>query len=126
MKKTLTIGPFPIIFSNENRELNIPLHHHYAEVRLAYSFSGNAGFPVLALTIDKVREQLDKLVKEPLLNKRNEDLLEILYQEFKDWESDEMKKYRGEWQFNSVELAVLGTRDKLGHADGIATYRLEV
>ena len=126
MKKTLTIGPLSIIFSNENRELEIPLHHHYAEVRLAYRFSGNAGFPVLASTIDAVREQLDQLVAEPLLNRRNEDLLEILYEGFKDWESDEMRKYRGQWELDSVELAVLGARDKLGHADGVATYRLEV
>ena len=75
--------------------------------------------------MDKVREKLDSLVAEPLLNKRNEDLLEILYQGFKSWESNEMQKYRGQWELDAVELTVLGTRDKLGHADGMATYRLE-
>src|SRR2546423_87691 len=48
IRKTITVGPLPVIFSNENRTLRIPLHRHSAEVRLTYSFDGNAGFPVLA------------------------------------------------------------------------------
>ena len=126
MKKTLIIGPLSIIFSNENKDLNIPLHHHYAEVKLFYHFSGNAGFPVLASTIDQVREQLDSLVEQSLMNQRNEDLLNIIYTGFKDWTCSEANQYKGEWSLLAVELSVLGIRDKHGHADGLATYRLDV
>lgn len=126
MQKTLTIGPLPIIFSNENPDLHIPFHHHYAEVKLGYRFSGNASFPVLASTMDEVKEKLESLVEQPLMNQRNEDLLDIIYNGFKNWKCEKALQYQGEWSLFSVELSVLGIRDKLGHADGIATYRLEI
>jgi len=125
MRKTLTLGPLSIIFANENREMQIPLHHHYAQVHLSYAFSGKAGFPVLAETMDKVREKLDGLVEAPFMNTRNEEILEAIYNAFRDWDCPEVNHHSGEWDLVAVELAVLGARDRLGHAEGLATYRLE-
>ena len=125
MRKTLTLGPLSIIFSNENRQMNIPLHHHYAQVCLSYGFAGNVGFPVLAATMDRIRQKLDSLVEKPFMNTRNEEILEAIYTAFRDWECPEIAAYGGEWDLVAVELTVVGTRDRLGHAEGPATYRLE-
>jgi hypothetical protein len=125
MRKTLTIGPLSIIFANENTELKIPLHHHYAQVRLSYAFAGTAGFPVLAHTIDAVQEKLEQLVEQPFMNTRNERILEIIYEAFRDWQCPGIASYNPAWQLVAVELTVLGTRDRLGHAEGSATYRLD-
>jgi len=125
MRKTLTVGPLSIVFANENSELGIPLHHHYAQVRLSYAFSGTAGFPVLATTLDAVQERLEHLVEKPFMNTRNEKILEIIYEAFHQWQCPGVQ-HRSEWQLVAVELTVIGTRDRLGHAEGPATYRLEV
>jgi hypothetical protein len=124
MQKTLTLGPLSFIFANENRELAIPLHRHYAEVRLSYSFSGNAGFPVLAKTMDLVRQKLDSVVERPFMNTRNEEILAIMFKAFQEWECAEIAQYGGDNRLVAVELTVFGVRDGLGHAEGPATYRL--
>src|SRR5712692_5847901 len=120
MRKTLTLGPLSIIFSNENKQMNIPLHHHYAQVRLSYGFAGNAGFPVLAATMDKIYQELSRLVEKPFMNTRNEEVLEAIYKGFRDWECPEIEAYGGEWDLVAVELTVFATRDRLGHAEGPA------
>ena len=126
MRKTLTIGPLAILFANENTELRIPLHHHYAQVRLSYAFTGTAGFPVLAQTIDAVQARLEQLVEKPFMNTRNERILEIIYEAFRDWTCPAIPHLNSGWTLVAVELAVVGTRDRLGHAEGVATYRLDV
>jgi len=124
--KTITLSPLSVIFSNENRQLGISLHSHHAEVRLSYSFEGFAGFPVLAATMDLVKERLDSLLAEPFLNRRNEEILDVIFQGFVDWECPTIRSYAGEWKLMAVDLTVFSTRDRFGHADGATTYRVEV
>jgi hypothetical protein len=126
MRKTITLGPLSILFSNENRQLSIPLHTHHAQVRLVYLFEGTAGFPVLAATIDEVRKRLDSLVEAPFLNTRNEGILEAIFNGFAGWTCPALQSYPRSWYLHAVELSVFGTRDQLGHADGPSTYRMEL
>jgi hypothetical protein len=126
VRKTLTLGPLSILFSNENQQFQIPLHTHHATVRLEYSFRGTAGFPILANTMDDVRRRLRSLVESPFLNTRNEGVLEAIFRGFEGWTSPAIQAFQGDWSLRAVELTVFGTRDDLGHDDGPATYRMEI
>jgi len=126
MRRTLTLGPLPIMFANQNTELGIPLHTHYAEVYLSYEFSGTQGFPVLATTIDEIRDRLGNQVDRPFMNTRNEGVLEIIFEAFRDWQCSSIKNPAPSWKLCAVDLKVFGVRDPIGHADGTATYRIEV
>lgn len=125
-RKTLRLGPLAIFFSNQNRQLNIPLHTHYAKVCLEYAFNGTGGFPVLATTMEEVKKRLDSLVEAPFLDTRNEEILEVIFRGFEEWTCPAIESYPGDWKLCAVVFTVFGTRDQLGHADGPATYRMEL
>jgi hypothetical protein len=125
MKRSTRIGPFPVMFSNENTAMGVPLHSHYAEVALTYSIDGAAGFPVFDATIDEVKQELERFASEPFMGKRNEDVIMALYEHFKGWTCLEVTKWGGSFHLVAVEFNVKGIKDRLGHAEGFATYRIE-
>jgi hypothetical protein len=124
-KRTTRLGPFPMLFSNENTAMGVPLHTHYSEVSLLYSIDGEAGFPVFDGTIGLVKGELERFSQEPFIGRRNEDVLVALYEHFEKWTHPEVARWGGAFRLLAVELSVKGIRDHHGHAEGFATYRLE-
>jgi hypothetical protein len=124
MKRTITIGPFGVYFSNENKALDIPMHTHYGEVELCYEILGSLGFPVLDVTCESIRERLAGEAGSPFKGS-NEELANRIFDLFNGWTSPEMSRGGAVFRLTAIDLTVVGVKDILGHAAGRARYRIE-
>jgi hypothetical protein len=123
--ETITFGPLAAFFSNKNTEMNLKGHSHYAEVTLTYKTLGSLGFPVFHDTVEVIHERLRWLTERPFTDSTNEDVARAIFNTFYDFSHPTLHEWGGDYQLVAIELAVRGVRDKIGHSDGFARYRIE-
>lgn len=118
----MTIGPFSIFFTNINREMRLPGHSHFAHVTFTFRTLGDRGFPAFAATYDAVQRRLIGLTARPFHDHTNEAIARALWSAFEHWSDPAIETWGGAFELASVELAVRGVPDAIGHADGFTTY----
>ena len=124
MRRSITIGPLGIFFTNVNTAMKLAGHSHYAEVTLEYQTTGDRGFPAFANTYGAVQGRLIELTSRPFRDATNEDVADSLFASLADWTSPAIVDWGGGFRLVELRLAVRGVLDKIGHADGFTTYRV--
>ncbi len=104
--------------------MGLPLHSHYAEVTLCFTTLGNIGFPAFESTYDCVHARLKELFADPFDGVTNEVVCDQLFSAFDNWSTEEIDRWNGNFQLRWAELAVRGTKDDIGHPDGLTRYRV--
>lgn len=139
--KTITVQPLSCQFSNENKKMGLRPHMHYAEVTLSFETTGDLGFPVFADTVAGLHDVLTSLTERPFRDATNEDVADRLFDAFRvlvlrqapdahisvdsdPWEAacSALDHWGGDYRLRSLELAVRGVPDDIGHSDGFARY----
>jgi hypothetical protein len=126
MRRSVTIGPFAIFFTNVNTEMKLPGHSHFAEVTLEFKTVGERGFPAFAGTYAAVQRRLMELTAKPFRNATNEAVADQLFDAFIEWSDPAVELWGGAFCLWRLELAVRGVPDAIGHADGFTRYTVEV
>jgi hypothetical protein len=129
--ESVEIGPFGIFFSNKNEEMGLRGHSHSAEVTMVFRTerSSTTGFPAFASTYEVVQDVLKRGTAKPFRNATNEEVTRRLFRwctqlETHPEQHPELKQWGGRYRLYSLELAVLGVLDDIGHADGVTRYRV--
>jgi hypothetical protein len=128
--ETITVEPLSCQFSNENKEMGLRPHQHFAELTLTYLTIGRLGFPVFEVTTDHLRDHLAAATAKPFRDATNEEVARRLWAVFSDraiYDDVSFANYGGNgygeaWVLTSLELAVRGVPDDIGHSDGFARY----
>jgi uncharacterized glyoxalase superfamily metalloenzyme YdcJ len=125
MKRSITIGPFGVFFTNVNTAMKLAGHSHYGEITLRFATLEARGFPAFATTYAVVQSRLVELTAKPFRDATNEDVADQLFAAFDGWTDPAIASWGGAWQLDRLDLAVRGVLDKIGHADGFTTYSVE-
>jgi hypothetical protein len=126
MLETIAVGPFGIYYANLNTPMNLPLHTHYAEVTICFTTLGQVGFPAFEGTYECIRRRLKHFTEKPFEGVTNESICRQLFHLIDGWTDPEIDRWGGKFALKSVELAVRGVRDDIGHPEGMTRYRVEV
>lgn len=125
-KETVTAGPFSIHFCNQNTEMKLKGHCHFAQVFIEFETKGSIGFPSFEHTHAEIRQHLIDLTVRPFRHSTNEDVLRSLFQFFRDVTLKETLVYGAEFEVVSMELRVRGVPDQIGHADAFTVYKIHI
>jgi hypothetical protein len=122
MIRTVTIGPFPVFFSNVNRPMGLRHHAHTGAVTLVYETRGRHGYPSFRDTNDAIRRRLQDLTARPFRDATNEDVTDRLFQAFEGWVAPEWEQWGGHYRLRAIHLDVQGVPDGIGHDDSTTRY----
>lgn len=120
--RSVTAGPFGIMFANVNTAMRLAGHAHHAEVVLTWRTLGAVGFPAFADTYRDVQARLIDLTARPFRDATNEAVADALWAGLDGWEPPYAARYGGSYQLASLLLRVRGVPDRIGHADGWTSY----
>jgi hypothetical protein len=123
------IGPFSIFFTNQNTQMGLAGHSHFATVRLRYLAASSANgkdmaFPSFENTHKDVQDELKEFCAKPFKDHTNEDVARALFKHFLGWTTDTITKWGGDYRLVRVELSVQGVPDRIGHANGMTVYEV--
>ncbi len=125
-KESIQVGPFSIHFCNSNTEMNLKGHCHFAQVYLSFATLGPVGFPSFVHTHEEIQRHLVEQTEKPFRECTNENVLQRLFEHFRNLELQEVKKYKAKFALVSMELHVRGVPDDIGHADAFTVYKIGV
>jgi hypothetical protein len=126
MRRTITVGPFALMFTNQNTTMALRTHSHLALVTLTYETLGEVGFPSFAETHAELQQELTALTAHPFRDATNERVADVLWANMAKFPGGRAtQKWGGEYRLVALELAVRGVPDAIGHADAFTTYRVE-
>lgn len=120
--RTITIGPFPFMFSNRNEEMNLTPHAHHADVEVEYVTRGAIGYPSFKDTNLDVKIFIQSL-KLKGFKGTNEDVVNHIFQSLDMWKPPSAEKYGNcNYILNSIKVRVYSYYDENHHDDGVTTY----
>lgn len=122
MKRSVTVGPFPVYFGNVNRAMGLRGHYHTARVSLVYSTDAAHGYPSFKDTNDALRGKLRELTRGIFRDATNEDVTDRLFQALDGWTAPSWDQYGGAYSLAAVHLDVDGVLDDIGHDEGTTRY----
>lgn len=128
MKKTITIGPFSVFFTNVNTAMQIAGHSHFATLELTYETLGAQGFPAFAETYAVIQEAIKTATLRPFRDCKNEDVADAFFSLFENpdlYQGEPWAKWGGGYKLDSIRLGVRGVPDRIGHADGFTYYGVQ-
>lgn len=119
-------GPFSIHFCNQNTEMELKGHCHFAQVYFEFETLGSVGFPSFEHTHAEIRDILQVLNEKPWKSCTNEEVLRRMFNAFLEFPFEATKVYRAEYQLAGMELHVRGVPDAIGHADAFTVYKIHI
>lgn len=125
--RTVTIGPFGVHFTNRNQAMGLRAHSHFAEVTVGFSHGrATPGFPSFGVTNAEVALVCRRALEHPITG-TNEDVVQALWDSLAGLAPGDppFSAWPGSWALASVELAVRGVPDSIGHDDSFTRYRIE-
>ena len=122
MRKSITVGPLGVYFTNVNTAMKLAGHGHYAEVTLEFETLAERGFPAFASTYAVIQERLIEFFARPFRDATNEDVADQLFTVFDGWSDPVIDEWGGIFSLAQVRLSVRGVLDRIGHADGFTVY----
>jgi hypothetical protein len=122
MIRTVTVGPFPVQFGNQNTPMGLAAHRHTAAVTLVYATLGRHGYPSFRATNDAIREYLRELTARVFRDATNEDVVDRLFEALDGWRDPSWEPFAGEYRLDVVHLDVQGVLDDIGHDEGTTRY----
>lgn len=129
MKRSVTIGPFGVWFTNRNQAMGLRAHSHFAEVTVTFGHPPDVpGFPAFAVTNEAMAALCRSVLAGPVTG-TNEDVLAALWAALADQRPGDapFSDWGGcTWWLQALELAVRGVPDGIGHHDSFTRYRMEV
>lgn len=125
-KESIKAGPFSIHFCNQNTEMELRGHCHFAQVYFEFETLGAYGFPSFAHTHAEIQGHLVTMTATPFRKSTNEVVLRKIFEFFRSVELKETLKYRGaKFRLAGMELHVRGVPDEIGHADSFTVYKIK-
>jgi hypothetical protein len=128
LRETVTLGPIPIFFCNQNQEMGLKSHCHTAAVSVVYEHpSGGRGFPSFKATNDALRARVFEMTgtEHPFRNATNEEATRRLFAHLDGYVAAEWEKWGGDYLLRAVHLDVEGVEDSIGHDAGVTRYTVE-
>lgn len=122
--ETITVGPCPIFFCNQNLPMGIKSHCHQADVWVTYETRGRHGYPSFEQTNAELRDLLRGLtgVERPFRDATNEDVVRDLFNALDGLRGSSWDDWGGEYRLWSVRLDIHASADTIGHDPGTTTY----
>lgn len=120
--RTITIGPFPFMFSNRNEEMKLTPHAHHADVMVEYVTVGAIGYPSFKDTNAEVKNFIQNL-KLKGFRGTNEDVVNYIFSELDSFRLQAAEKYGNcLYKLNSITVKVYSHQDENNHDDGATIY----
>lgn len=120
--ETITIGGIKIFFCNQNKEMGLSGHCHFAEVEVEFLTTEEIGYPSFKHTNDEIRSFIRSLRLKGIKG-TNEDVLRLIFNELRGFNFSETQKYDGGFSVHCVTLKVMGVEDENNHDDGFTVYK---
>lgn len=124
--KTVTVGPFPVFFTNRNAAMGLKGHSHTGSVSVTYrdSEKGAPGFPAFEGTNRAVADAIRDALKHVVMG-TNEDVIDLVWDTVAALDYAELHPFAPflfacSWELYSLTLTVVGVPDAIGH-DGSST-----
>ncbi len=124
-QETIRLGPFAIFFSNVNVAMGLRGHSHTGSVEVVYDTLGVHGYPSFQATNDALRARLRELTDKTFRDATNEDVARRLFADLDGWRDGSWTQWGGNYQLRALTLHVEGVHDKIGHDEGVTSYRIE-
>jgi hypothetical protein len=125
LRRTITVGPFPIFFGNRNQAMGLKPHQHTAAVTLVYAHPhGVHGYPSFAHTNDDLRARLQELTTG-WFEGTNEDVAAQLWDGLVEFDPESWHPYGGEFWLHALHLDVQGVPDAIGHDASTTRYTVQ-
>jgi hypothetical protein len=121
---SVTVGPLPCQFANQNLAMNLPTHWHQAHVFLEYAVDKEHGYPSFERTNDALRAELQRVTNAPFRNATNEVVAARLFAHFGAFTDESWEKYGGDYHLSGLILDVYGVHDQIGHDEGATRYTI--
>jgi hypothetical protein len=122
--RTVTVGPFPIFFGNQNKPMGLRAHHHTGAVTLVYDTLARHGYPAFKQTNDAIRAYLRELTGRAFVDATNEDVAERLFVALHGWRDPSWEQWGGDYDLRALHLDVQGVLDDIGHDDSTTRYTI--
>ena len=122
MTRTITVGPFPIFFTNVNRPMNLRAHSHTGAVTVVYDTIGRHGYPSFQVTNEALERRIHELTRDVFKDATNEDIADRLWDHLDGYTAPEWEEWGGEYTLRAVHLDVIGVHDLIGHDNGTTRY----
>lgn len=120
--RTITVGPFPFMFSNRNEKMNLTPHAHHATILVEYLTSGDMGYPSFKDTNAELKEKIQNL-KLKGFHGTNEDVVNYIFDQLESWQPPSGIKYgTTAYKLNSIQVSVYSHQDENNHDDGVTMY----
>lgn len=124
--ENIVAGPFSVHFCNQNTEMQLKGHCHFAQVYFDFETTGSVGFPSFEHTHAEIQARLRVLMEKPWKSCTNEEVLRRTFDAFLRFPLDSTKRYNAEYQLVGMELHVRGVPDAIGHADAFTVYKIHI
>jgi hypothetical protein len=122
MARTVTVGPFPIYFTNVNRAMGLRAHSHTGAVTVVYDTLAPHGYPSFQETNDALERRIHELTRDVFKDATNEDIADRLWDHLDGWTAKEWEHWGGGYRLRAVHLDVIGVHDTIGHDNGTTRY----
>jgi hypothetical protein len=122
--ESVTVGPVPIFFCNQNAAMGLKPHCHTAAVYVVYATLDRHGYPSFKSTNDDLRLRIRELtgVQRPFRDATNEDVARRLFAHLDHWVAPSWREWGGVYELDAVHLDVEGVEDLIGHDAGVTRY----
>lgn len=125
LRRTITVGPFGIYFTNVNRAMNLRAHSHTGGVTVVYDTVGPHGYPSFWETNTALEQRIHELTRRVFKDATNEDVADRLFAHLDGWTSPVWEPWGGAYRLRAVHLDVVGVHDDIGHDAGTTRYTVE-
>lgn len=122
LRRTVTVGPFPIFFTNVNQAMGLRAHSHTGAVTVVYDTLAAHGYPSFRDTNEALERHIHQLTRRVFKDATNEDIADRLFAHLDGWRAAEWERWGGDYRLRTVHLDVVGVHDEIGHDAGTTRY----
>lgn len=124
-RRTITVGPLDIYFTNVNKPMGLRAHSHTATLEVTYLTLARHGYPSFEVTNRALLERVRELTRTPFKDATNEDVADRLWAHLDGYVAPEWERWGGAYTLHAIRLGVIGVHDDIGHDDSTTYYTVE-